>query len=94
MAPTRFTLGPTMNPARMIYPVGRMVRVEEDVRPPVMTPESVVPRRLAPEISAFVRVAVVRLHPDISAPTSDTPERSIFVKFRFWVMTPGPRNTL
>ena len=60
-----------------------MVVEEEEMRLPVMTPESVVPRRLTPEISAFVRVALVRLHPEKSAPMSDTDARSIFVKFRF-----------
>ena len=73
-----------MNPARMIYPVGRVVIVAPvvlDVRPPVMMPASVVPRRFAPDISALLSAALVRLHPDISAPMSETPEMSIFVKF-------------
>lgn len=83
-----------MKPVRMIYPVGRVVVEEEDTMPPVMTPLSVVPRRFTPDISALVRTALVRLHPERSAPTSDTPVRSIFVKFRFRVTTPGPRNTL
>ena len=92
LAPTRFTFGPTIYPARMTYPVGKMVVVAFDVRPPVMIPVRVVPRRFTPEISAFVRNALVRLEPDKSELTRLTPDKSIPVKFAFRTTRDGPRK--
>jgi hypothetical protein len=57
-----------------------------------MIPVRVVLLKTAPDISAFVSVAVVRLEPVKLAPTRDTPERSMLVKFAFCVIMRGPRK--
>jgi hypothetical protein len=92
LAPTSETPGPTIYPARITYPVGKMVVVAFDVTPPVMIPVRVVLVRFVPVISAFVRSALVRLEPDKSELTRDTPDRSIPVKFAFRMMREGPRK--
>lgn len=61
LAPRRMTRGPTMNPFRGTYPVGR-VAVSRPVRLPVMIPERLVD---APLISVFVKFDPVSVIPPV-----------------------------
>jgi hypothetical protein len=95
LALTRFTFGPTIKPPRTKYPLGRVGAVmppAPELNPPVMMPVSVVVVKMAPDISAFVSVAVVKFELVKLAPTRDTPERSMRVKFALCVIMRGPRK--
>jgi hypothetical protein len=95
LALTRLTLGPTIKPPRTKYPVGRVgvvIPPAPELKPPVMIPVNVAVVKMAPDISAFVSVAVVRFELVKLAPTRDTPERSRFVKFAFCVTIRGPKK--
>jgi hypothetical protein len=76
----------------MTYPVGVIVVVAFEVRPPVVIPARVVPDIIVPVIFEFVMIALVRLLPDKSELTRLTPDRSIPVKFAFRTTRDGPRK--
>jgi hypothetical protein len=66
------TLGPTIKPLRITYPVGR-IAVFAFTSPPVTIRVSVAPEKSTVAIFAFVRMTSVRFRPDRFAPVIETP---------------------
>jgi hypothetical protein len=95
--PARLTPAPIMNPVplappvfRTIYPVFS-VAVVPPMRPPLRRPVSVVVVKIAPEISAFVRMAFVKLLLVKFALVSVTPDKSTPVKVALCIDRRGPK---